>query len=100
MANRLENDGDRPNREPHTPVAPAQDAADSSRDPDMEDWRKAFGDQVPPAVKEFLEYRHREWELGIEDDLKARQEASDEDRRNLRDEDSLNKSASVDGDTF
>jgi hypothetical protein len=41
----------------------------------MEDWRKAFGDQVPPAVKEFLEYRHREWELGIEPDLKARQEA-------------------------
>jgi hypothetical protein len=75
MANRFENDGDSTNREFHTPVAPAQDAADSSRDPDMEDWRKAFGDNIPAAVKEFLEYRHREWELGMEADLKARQEA-------------------------
>ena len=64
MANRFENDGDRPSRELHTPVAPAQDAADSSKDPAMEDWRKAFGDKVPAAAKEFLEYRHREWELG------------------------------------
>jgi hypothetical protein len=44
----------------------------------MEDWRKAFGDKIPAAVKEFLEYRHREWELGMEADLKARQEAGAE----------------------
>ena len=74
MANPFENDGDRLRRELHMPVAPAQDVADSSRDSDMEDWRKAFGDKIPAAVKEFLEYRHREWELGIESDLKARQD--------------------------
>jgi hypothetical protein len=74
MVNRFENVGDRTSRQVHTPVASAQDAADSSRDPDMEDWRKAFGDKVPAAVKQFLEYRHREWELGIEADLKARQD--------------------------
>jgi hypothetical protein len=42
------------------------------------DWRKAFGGNIPTAVKEFLEYRHREWELEMEADLKARQEAQAE----------------------
>ncbi len=60
---------------PPTPAAPAQRATDSVQDPDMEDWRKAFGDNIPAAVKEFLQYRHREWELDMEADLKARQEA-------------------------
>jgi hypothetical protein len=60
---------------PPTSVAPAQDATDSADDPDMEDWRKAFGDKIPSAVKEFLEYRHREWELEMEGDPKTRQEA-------------------------
>jgi hypothetical protein len=60
---------------PPTPAVPAQRAPDSVQDPDMEDWRKAFGDNIPAAVKEFLQYRHREWELEMEDDLKARQEA-------------------------
>jgi hypothetical protein len=31
--------------------------------------------RIPKAVQEFLKYRHREWELGMEADLKARQEA-------------------------
>jgi hypothetical protein len=60
---------------PPTPAAAAGDATDSSQDPDMEDWRKAFGNNISPAVKEFLQYRHREWELGIEADLIARQKA-------------------------
>jgi hypothetical protein len=59
---------------PPTSVSSAQDATDSAQDPDMEDWRKTFGHKIPAAVKEFLEYRHREWELGMEADLKARQE--------------------------
>ena len=30
-------------------------------------WRKKwFGDELPSAVKDFLEYRHREWELAME----------------------------------
>jgi hypothetical protein len=30
-------------------------------------WRKKwFGDEIPSAVKDFLEYRHREWELALE----------------------------------
>jgi hypothetical protein len=49
--------------------------------PDMEEWRKTFGHEIPIAVKEFLEYRHREWELGMEADLKARQEARAEQAR-------------------
>jgi len=60
---------------PSTPPVAVRDTTDSSEYPDMEDWRKAFGDNIPPAVKEFLQYRHREWELGMEPDLKARQEA-------------------------
>jgi hypothetical protein len=59
----------------------AQNARDSAIDAGMEDWRKAFGDKIPPAVKEFLEYRHREWELGMEADLKARQKARAEQSR-------------------
>jgi hypothetical protein len=62
-------------------VASAQDLTDSAKDLDMEDWRKAFGDKIPPAVKEFLEYRHREWELGIENNLKADEEARAEQTR-------------------
>ena len=72
MANRFKNVDDGTGRQSRTPVAPAQDPATSSMDPVMEDWRKAFGDKVPPAVGDFLEYRHREWELGIGSDLKAR----------------------------
>ena len=53
--------------------APARDTTDSLEDLDMEDWRKAFGNNIPSVVKEFLEYRHRDWELGMEADL-ARQE--------------------------
>jgi hypothetical protein len=60
---------------PPTEAAAAQHATDTAKDPDMEDWRKAFGDNIPPVVKEFLKYRHREWELEMEADLKARQEA-------------------------
>ena len=59
---------------PPTAVPSAQDATDSAQDPDMDDWRKTFGHKIPVAVKEFLEYRHREWELGMEANLKARQE--------------------------
>lgn len=47
-----------------TPVADGQHAEDSIEDPDIEDWRKALGDKVPNAVKEFLQYRHRKWEWG------------------------------------
>jgi uncharacterized protein HemX len=68
---------------PPTSVAPAQDATDSAQDPDMDDWRKTFGKEIPVAVKEFLEYRHREWELGMEADLKARQEKQTERTRKL-----------------
>jgi hypothetical protein len=60
---------------PPTSAAPAQYATDSVEDSDMEDWRKTFGQKIPAVVKEFLEYRHREWELGMEADLKARKEA-------------------------
>ena len=61
---------------PSTWDAPARDTTDSLKDPDMEDWREAFGNDIPSAVKEFLEYRHREWELGMEADLKARYDAA------------------------
>jgi hypothetical protein len=37
----------------------------------MDDWRRTCGDKMPDAVKEFLEYRHREWELEIEADLQS-----------------------------
>ncbi len=54
---------------------PARRATDSEEDPGMEDWRKEFGNNIPDVVKEFLKYRHREWELEMEAELKARQEA-------------------------
>ena len=69
---KLEN-GLPPSRTPPTPAA--ADTTDSLQDSDMEDWRKAFGNNISPAVKEFLQYRHRGWELGIEADLIARQKA-------------------------
>jgi hypothetical protein len=47
----------------------------------MKEWRETFGHEIPIAVKEFLEYRHREWELGIEADLKAYQEKRAEQTR-------------------
>jgi hypothetical protein len=59
---------------PSASAAPPQCATDSVEDPDMEDWRKTFGHKIPATAKEFLESRHREWELGMEADLKARQQ--------------------------
>ena len=41
-------------------------------DPDLEDWRKKFGREIPPAVKEFLDYRHRESEIGMKKNLRRR----------------------------
>ncbi len=60
---------------PPTSAAPARNAGDLPRDPDVEDCRKAFGQRIPDSVKEFLEYRHREWELGRENNAKADEEA-------------------------
>jgi hypothetical protein len=60
-----------------TPLASfgqAREKDSEEDDPEMEEWRKTFGHEIPAAVKEFLEYRHREWELAMEADLKARQE--------------------------
>lgn len=37
--------------------------------------KKIFGDRALNAVDDFLKYRHREWELEMEADLKARQDA-------------------------
>src|SRR5208337_3681630 len=59
---------------PSTSVAPDSHATDPAKDPDMEDWGKSSGHKIPATVKEFLEYRHREWEWGMEADLKTRQE--------------------------
>jgi hypothetical protein len=68
---------------PPTSVSSIQDGTDSTQDPGIEDWRKTFGHEIPTAVKEFLEYRHREWELGMEADLKARQEKRTERTRKV-----------------
>jgi antitoxin VapB len=40
--------------------------------PDLDDWWKKYQRKVPPAVKEFLKYRHREWELGIGADIEGK----------------------------
>ncbi|HXM65467.1 MAG TPA: hypothetical protein VN911_01965 [Candidatus Acidoferrum sp.] len=55
--------------------ASARAQAESVEILDFEVWRKKwFGDEIPHAVKDFLQYRHREWELGMEADLKVGQE--------------------------
>jgi hypothetical protein len=54
MSNRLDNNADGTSQESPTSVAPAQDVTDSAKDPDMDDWRKTFGHNIPVAVKEFL----------------------------------------------
>ncbi|MGH9500132.1 MAG: hypothetical protein ACRD3L_13405 [Terriglobales bacterium] len=43
--------------------------AHAPHEPDIEGWRGAFGRDIPPFVKEFLDYRHCEWELNMESDL-------------------------------
>jgi hypothetical protein len=78
MADTFDNNTDETRREPPTSAASPHDATDSAEDPDMEEWRKTFGHKIPVAVKEFLEDRHREWELAMGADLKARQEARGE----------------------
>lgn len=78
MANTCDTNPDETGREPLTSAASPQGATDSAEDSEMEEWRKTFGHDIPAAVKEFLEYRHQEWELGMEADLKARQEARSE----------------------
>jgi hypothetical protein len=56
---------------PSRSVPSALNAGGATDDPDIEGWRNTFGRDIPPAIKEFLEYRHREWELGLEADLEA-----------------------------
>jgi hypothetical protein len=47
--------------------ASARTQAEPVENLDFGAWRKKwFGDEIPSAVKEFLAYRHREWELGME----------------------------------
>ncbi|HZW79684.1 MAG TPA: hypothetical protein VFF50_04355 [Candidatus Deferrimicrobiaceae bacterium] len=60
------------NTSPSSSAASAHDAGDPTEGPDIEEWRKTFGREISPAVKDFLQYRHREWELGMEPHLKAR----------------------------
>jgi hypothetical protein len=62
----------RMNTTPSSTDASAHDAGDATEDPDIENWRKAFGREISPVVKGFLEHRHREWELAMEADLDRR----------------------------
>ena len=60
------------NTTPTSSDASAHNAGDATGDPDIEEWRKKFGREIPLAVKDFLEHRHREWELAMEADLDPR----------------------------
>ena len=47
----------------HSTTCQPASSQNTANEPDMEEWRRSFGRSIPQDVKDFLEYRHREWEL-------------------------------------